>query len=238
MRWKGISVTKWNWKKITGLILFITLIGSTIYNITMLFLSPAGVSGTEIYTRVKSDYALMLINCVLGLAVMMLPTLIERKLSINIPNYMYVFYFIFLYCAIYLGEVRSFYYLIPHWDTILHAFSGAMLGALGFSLISILNNTERVQVELSPFFISLFAFCFALSVGALWEIYEYTVDSFLSINMQRYMLRDGTQLIGHDALTDTMKDLIADAVSALVISTAGYIINKKQSLRDIEKTPV
>ena len=178
----------------------------------------------------------MLIQCILGLVAMMIPTFIERKLSISIPNYMYVMYFIFLYCAIYLGEVRSFYYLIPYWDTILHAFSGAMLGALGFSLISILNNTKEIDLELSPFFISLFAFCFAVAAGAIWEIYEFSVDSLLSLNMQKYMLADGTPLIGQEALADTMKDIIVDAISALVISTAGYIVNKISDSDDQKET--
>ncbi|NLX63661.1 MAG: hypothetical protein GX022_02620 [Clostridiaceae bacterium] len=217
---------KWNWRKIFGLILFITLIASIVYIIIMLFLSPSGISGSETFIHVKSHYTLMLIQCVLGLVVMMIPTFIERKFSISIPNYMYVLYFIFLYCAIYLGEVRSFYYLIPYWDTILHAFSGAMLGALGFSLISILNNTKDINLELSPFFVSLFAFCFAMAAGAIWEIYEFSVDSLLSLNMQKYMLEDGTPLIGQEALADTMKDIIVDAISAFVISTAGYIVNK------------
>lgn len=217
---------KCNWRKIFGLILFITLIASIIYIIVMLFLSPSGISGTETFIHVKSDYLLMLIQCILGLVVMMIPSFIERKFSISIPNYMYVLYFIFLYCAIYLGEVRSFYYLIPYWDTILHAFSGAMLGALGFSLISILNNTKEFNLELSPFFVSLFAFCFAVAAGAIWEIYEFSVDSLLALNMQKYMLENGTLLIGQEALADTMEDIIVDTISALVISTAGYIVNK------------
>ena len=178
----------------------------------------------------------MLIQCILGLVVMMIPTFIERKLCISIPNYMYVLYFIFLYCAIYLGEVRSFYYLISYWDTILHAFSGAMLGALGFSLISILNNTKEINLELSPFFVSLFAFCFAVAAGAIWEIYDFSVDSLLSLNMQKYMLADGTPLIGQEALADTMKDIIVDAISALVISTAGYIVNKISDSDDQKET--
>lgn len=226
MRWKEVS-KKWNWRKIVGIILFVTLIASIIYIVVMLFLSPQAVpASTELHTNFKSDYTLMLIQCILGLIVMMVPSMIERKWSINIPNYMYVLYFIFLYCAIYLGEVRSFYYLIPFWDVILHAFSGAMLGALGFSLISILNNSERIRVELSPFFVSLFAFCFAVAAGAIWEIYEYTVDSVLSLNMQKYMLENGSLLVGQDALADTMKDIIVDAVSALVMSAAGYIAYK------------
>lgn len=237
MRWKEVVKNKWNWRKIVGIILFITLIASIIYIIIKLFLTPSSISVTETYTHVKSDYTLMLIQCILGLAVMMVPTLIERKWSISIPNYMYVLYFVFLYCAIYLGEVRSFYYLIPYWDTILHAFSGAMLGALGFSLISILNNAERIHVELSPFFVSLFAFCFAVAVGAIWEIYEYAVDSLLSLNMQKYMLENGTQLIGRKALADTMKDIIVDTISALVVSTAGYVTYKIEGCKDTGAAP-
>jgi len=120
----------------------------------------------------------------------------------------------------------------------LHAFSGAMLGALGFSLISIINNTDNVFVKLSPFFVSLFAFCFAVAAGAIWEIYEYTVDSLLSLNMQKYMLENGTPLIGKEALSDTMKDIIVDTISAFVISAAGYIVNKIEDYSSAEADPL
>lgn len=217
---------KRDWKKIIGNILFITLLLSIIYTIIRIVISPSG-AGAGNHDKVKSDYVLMLLQCILGLIVMMIPSAIERKFCIDIPNRMEVIYFIFLYCAIYLGEVRNFYYIIPHWDTILHAFSGAMLGALGFSLVIILNDAEKVKFDLSPFFISLFAFCFALAMGALWEIYEFTFDGLLSLNMQKFALADGTKLIGHDALRDTMKDIIVDALSALSIAVIGYYSIKK-----------
>ena len=219
---------KRDWKKIIGNILFITLLLSIIYTIIRIVISPSG-TGTG-HDKVKSDYVLMLLQCILGLIVMMIPSAIERKFCIDIPNRMEVIYFIFLYCAIYLGEVRNFYYIIPHWDTILHAFSGAMLGALGFSLVIILNDAEKVKFDLSPFFISLFAFCFALAMGAIWEIYEFTFDGLLSLNMQKFALADGTNLIGHDALRDTMKDIIVDALSALSIAVIGYY-----SIKEVEK---
>lgn len=136
---------------------------------------------------------------------------------------MLVLYIAFLYCAIFLGEVRSFYYAVPYWDTILHTMSGAMLGALGFSMIAIFNNAERIPLNLSPVFIAVFAFCFALALGAVWEIYEFTMDSVFGTNMQKYMLDNGTALIGQAALQDTMKDIIVDAIGALVMSTIGYI---------------
>lgn len=219
-----------NWKEIVGFILFITLLFSIVYSIVKVINAPHEVTDLDKVTRVKSDYMLMLVQCLLGLLVMGIPSFLERKWTLGIPNYMYILYFIFLYCAIYLGEVRNFYYVIPHWDTILHAFSGGMLGALGFSLVTILNDTKSLELHLSPFFIALFAFCFALAAGAIWEIYEYTFDGLLSLNMQKFALEDGTPLVGRAALADTMKDIIVDAVSALIISIIGFFTVKRDNL--------
>ena len=165
---------------------------------------------------------MILIQCCLGLLVTALPSILERKFSLAIPNSMSIAYYIFLFCAVYLGEVHNFYYLIPYWDNILHCFSGAMLGALGFTLVKILNDSDRVHVVLSPVFICLFAFCFALAAGAVWEIYEFTGDTIFSLNMQKYRLEDGTMLAGSEALEDTMHDLIIDAVGALSVVIVGF----------------
>ena len=153
--------------------------------------------GTE-EVRSREDYVLMLLQCLLGIAAIVLPLRLIRQKTLQIPRVMLVLYIAFLYCAIFLGEVRSFYYAVPQWDTILHTMSGAMLGALGFSMIAIFNNAERIPVNLSPVFIAVFAFCFALALGAVWEIYEFTMDSVFGTNMQKYMLDNGTALIGHD----------------------------------------
>jgi uncharacterized membrane protein YjdF len=112
---------------------------------------------------------------------------------------------------------------VPHWDTILHTFRGAALGALGFSVISILNKSESIVFSLSPVFLSLFALCFAMSFSVIWEIYEFVMDIILGTNMQRYALDSGEMLIGQEALADTMKDMMVDAIGALVISGIGYI---------------
>lgn len=160
-------------------------------------------SGTE-EVRSREDYVLMLLQCLLGIAAIVLPLRLIRQKTLQIPRVMLVLYIAFLYCAIFLGEVRSFYYAVPQWDTILHTMSGAMLGALGFSMIAIFNNAERIPLNLSPVFIAAFAFCFALALGAVWEIYEFTMDSVFGTNMQKYMLDNGTalywagSLAGHD----------------------------------------
>lgn len=187
---------KIDWPKIVALILFISLVGSIVYAIVSIIISPSEPSLMGEHRRVKSDYVLMLIQCMLGLLVMGLPSLIKKKWSAQIPNYMYIMYFVFLYAAIYLGEVRNFYYIIPFWDIILHCFSGAMLGALGFTLVTLINNAPNIKVQLSPVFVALFAFCFAVACGAIWEIYEFSIDSLLSLNMQKFAFEDGTPLVG------------------------------------------
>ncbi len=218
---------KFDWKRIIGAFLFISLIGSIVFIIIKMILAPSEAAET-VNVKVKRDYVLMLLQCVLGILVMMIPSIVEKRKSIDIPDTMEIIYFIFLYCAIYLGEVQDFYYLIPYWDSILHTFSGAVLGVLGIILVRFLNEHERVAIDLNPLFISIFAFCFSVAAGTIWEIYEFFADGILSLNMQKFILVDGTQLVGREALSDTMSDLILDTISALIISSIAYPILKKQ----------
>jgi hypothetical protein len=202
---------------------FVTMAGSIVYAIFGMIHAPFSPVPGVAYTKLKSDYALMLLQCSAGIIVMFLPSMFERRLKIAIPSGMYSVYVVFLYCAVYLGEVRSFYYNVPNWDKVLHVFSGLMLGALSFSLISLLNKTQKAKITLSPAFVAIFAFSFAVAAGVAWEIYEFSVDSLFSLNMQKYALENGTPLLGHAALTDTMEDLIVDALGAIVMSLVGYI---------------
>lgn len=211
-----------NWREMTGRILFVSLILSAAYSAIRIIFPPPVPDGGSVYVHGRSDYVLMFIQCLLGLTVHALPSAVNRKWKFPVPNFIYIMYYLFLYCAIFLGEVLNFYYVVPHWDTILHFFSGAMLGALGFILVSWLNDSEKVRVSLTPAFVALFAFCFALSCGAVWEIYEYVFDGLLGLNMQKFVTSEGIVLSGHSALSDTMKDIIVDALAALLITIIGY----------------
>lgn len=214
---------KINWGRIIAILVFATLLSSIIFISIAMAIAPSEPNPAEPYRRVKGDYVLMLLQCIVGVIAMLLPSLLKKTLNLVIPSKMMLLFAIFLYCAIYLGEVRSFYYNVPHWDTILHTFSGAMLGALGFSVINFLNKTDGVPMNLSPLFVVAFAFCFALALGVAWEIYEFTADTILHTNMQKFALESGELLTGREALMDTMKDLIVDTLGALVMSIFGYI---------------
>lgn len=214
---------KIDWRKIFAIFVMVSLIAAIISTSIIMAFAPTHPDPTGQFKRVKSDYVLMLLQCVLGVIAMLVPGMLQKRVKLEIPSNMMMLYILFLYCAIYLGEVRSFYYNVPHWDTILHTFSGAMLGALGFSFITFLNKTDRVPVNLSPLFVATFALCFAVTLGVIWEFYEFAADGILMTNMQKFAVEGGTALIGRAALMDTMKDLIVDFIGALVMSVIGYI---------------
>ena len=205
---------------------FLTFVAATIYVAVMYMLAPSEPVATDQNIRLKGDYALMLLQCALGTVIMMLPEILRRKCKIAIPQGMVAALAVFLYCAIYLGEVQSFYFRIEHWDTLLHTFSGVALGAIGVSIIGLLHKSKSVSI--SPAFVALFAFCFAVAAGTVWEIYEYAVDSITNLNMQKYMLESGEALVGQAALADTMKDILVDTLGALAISVVAYVSMKRK----------
>ena len=219
---------KINYRKVVSIFVFVSLILAIIGIVIMMIIAPSKPKLDDPNGHVKSDYVLMLAQCILGVIVILLPGIIERKINIQIPSNMMILFTLFIYASTFLGEVRSFYYRVPHFDTLLHVFSGAMIAILGFSIISILNNSERIPVTLSPAFVACFTFCFAFALGGIWEIYEFIADGVMQTNMQKFALEDGTNLVGRVAIIDTMKDLIVDAIGAFVISVLGYISLKYQ----------
>lgn len=123
--------------------------------------------------------------CVLSLALFCVPMLIERSLDIDIPPLMEGITYCFIFAAEILGEINSFYTLIPGWDTMLHTINGFLVAAVGFSLVDLFNRSERFSVKLSPLFLAIVAFCFSMTVGVLWEFFEFGMDQFFGTDMQK-----------------------------------------------------
>jgi uncharacterized membrane protein YjdF len=144
------------------------------------------------------------------------PLFLARKFRVFIPPEFALFSIGFVFASLFLGEVHGYYARYWWWDIALHTGSGFLLGIIGFLLVYVLNELESVDLHLKPGFVAFFAFLFALGIGALWEIFEFGMDSFLGTNMQKEMLGDPS------GLTDTMWDLIVDALGALIISVLGY----------------
>lgn len=228
-------------KNIVYKILYILFFVSVVYAIYKAIITPESFTPKDIASRSKTDYILMTAQCFLGLLILQIPKYLNEKKGIEIPIGMQIMYFIFLYMAIFLGEVRNFYFKISFWDDILHFFSIGMFTIVGFWLFFYLNKMEKIRFKASPFFIVLFAFCFAMTCAVLWEIYEFLADGILNTNMQKFKNWDGTEFVGREALVDTMQDLIVGGVSSFLISVYAYfnifaMDKKEKEKKKIENT--
>jgi len=144
------------------------------------------------------------------------PGVFRRKLDVDIPVEFHITAVVFMTASLYLGEVHSFYRRFWWWDILLHTSAGLLMGIAGFLLVYLLNERREAGLHMRPGFIALFAFSFAVTIGTLWEILEFAADQALGASMQKPMLGDIS------GLTDTMWDIIVNAVGALFVSLVGW----------------
>lgn len=195
---------------------------------------------------------------ILTLILFMVPQFLDKKLSVTIPVGLETVILIFIFSAEILGEINAFYVKIPIWDSILHTTNGFLMAAIGFALIDLFNRSEKFSIKMSPYFVAFFAFCFSMTVGVLWEFFEFSMDQFFGLDMQKdwivtainsvklnptganvpihvdvqSVLINGEQwnLGGYldIGLIDTMKDLIVNFIGAVVFSVIGILYLKNR----------
>ncbi len=123
--------------------------------------------------------------CVLTLALFLIPAFVDRRLNIKLPSVLEVIILLFAFSAEILGEIQNFYGIFKSWDTMLHTINGFMMAAIGFALIDILNNDPHFHFTASPLFVAFVAFCFSMTVGVVWEFFEFSMDYFFHTDMQK-----------------------------------------------------
>ncbi len=122
--------------------------------------------------------------CILSLVLFLVPAAFEEYFRIKIPPLFEGTIYVFIYAAEIMGEINHYYVLIPGWDTILHTLNGFLCAALGFSMVYLMNRNSK-NINLSPFYLTLVAFCFSMTVGVIWEFIEFGADYFLMVDMQK-----------------------------------------------------
>ncbi|GAB4321081.1 MAG: hypothetical protein Kow0059_15600 [Candidatus Sumerlaeia bacterium] len=149
----------------------------------------------------------------------LLPVLVRRRFDVYIPPEFEIAAITFIFAALFLGEIGGYYQRFWWWDVALHTGAGFLLGLVGFLLVYVMNEQEDIAMIMKPGFVAFFSFSFAMALGALWEIFEFAMDGFFGLNMQKSGLRD------------TMWDLIVDAVGAFVVAAWGYVYLKRPQER-------
>ena len=122
--------------------------------------------------------------CLLSLILFTIPFWVQEKFKITLPSLLEIIILCFIFSAEILGEINNFYIVIPYWDTILHTLNGFLAAGIGFSLVDLLNENIS-SIKLSPIFIVIVSFCFSMTIGVLWEFFEYGADNILKTDMQK-----------------------------------------------------
>lgn len=170
-----------------------------------------------------SEYTFIAVNALVLLLLTYVPHALN-KLKIQVPHLLLNIYLMFITAGFLLGEIFGFYANVPWWDDMLHFSSGGLITFVAFSFFHLFTRKFE-GFKLSPIFMALFAFSFAMSIGVVWEIIEFTIDSLSDgSNMQRFM--DSITLepfVGQDALYDTMHDFILNGLGSLLVTVFGFL---------------
>jgi len=165
--------------------------------------------------------------CVLTLGLMIVPSVLQVTFKVEFPSGLEIIVLLFIFAAEILGEISSFYIYFPHWDTILHTLNGFLCAALGVSLVEILNNDKRIPFQMSPFFMAMVSFCFSMTVGVLWEFFEFGMDTIFLLDMQKDTVINQISTTYLDSTKQNLRVLLPEitqtAINGQVIAIEGYL---------------
>lgn len=143
----------------------------------------------------------------LGLS--LVPVVVARRLAISLPVPYLIATSLFVFASIFLGEAFDFYERLWWWDLALHGTSAIGFGLIGFLFVFMLFDGDRYAAP--PMALSFIAFCVAVTVGSLWEVFEFLMDQSFGLNMQK------------SGLVDSMTDIIINSIGAAIAGLAGYL---------------
>ena len=159
--------------------------------------------------------------CVLTLLLFMMPSVMKRKLDVELPNTLEIIILLFIYAAEILGEIGAYYVTFPYWDTVLHTLNGFLCAAIGFSLVDILNRSSSERFNLSPLYMAIAAFCFSMTVGVIWEFFECTMDQLFFLDMQKDTVVSAIGSIMLDAPGGNHPVVIKNITDVIIVQADG-----------------
>lgn len=165
--------------------------------------------------------------CALTLLLLIIPSLVQITFKVELPTTLEIIILVFIFAAEILGEISEFYLMFPFWDTVLHTVNGFLAAAIGFSLVDLLNRSERTVFYLSPLFMAIVAFCFSMTIGVIWEFFEFGMDTLLGYDMQKdtviHTIRSVTLDPAGRNVPYVIKGITETAVNGQELGLGGYL---------------
>jgi len=162
--------------------------------------------------------------CLLSLVLFLLPAFVTKNFGIELPETLEIIVLLFIFAAEILGEISGFYVKVGFWDSMLHTVTGFLAAAIGFALLDILNRNEHFKFQISPVYMAVVAFCFSMTVGAVWEIFEFSMDWFFGLDMQKDTVISAIGSVALDATKSNEVITVSDISSVNVILKDGSVV--------------
>lgn len=188
--------------------------------LTVYLVLRALVIFSMVRAALRLDYESVFL-CGLTLVLLVLPSAFTRRLNVELPGTLEIIILLFIFAAEILGELNSFYIRVPNWDTMLHTMNGFLCAAIGFALVDLLNRSERFSFQLSPVYLAIVAFCFSMTVGVLWEFFEYSGDRFLGLDMQKDTIISSISTVELDETRSNKTVKLEDIDDVIVVYADG-----------------
>ena len=171
--------------------------------------------------------------CALSLFLFMLPGFAQQRFGFELPSTLEIIVLCFIFAAEILGEIRCYYVTYPGWDTMLHTLNGFLCAAIGFALVDMFNRSEQLTFKLSPLYLALVAFCFSMTVGVIWEFFEFGMDSVFGLDMQKDSIVDSfsSVLLDPEAANDAYH--VRDITGTVIYTASGGVITVDGGYLDI-----
>ncbi len=171
--------------------------------------------------------------CALSLVLFMIPSIAERTFGFELPSTLEIIVLFFIFAAEILGEINCYYLMYPGWDTLLHTVNGFLCAAIGFALVDMFNRSERLSFKLSPIYMALVAFCFSMTVGVIWEFFEFGMDKIFMLDMQKDTLYDSFATVTLDPTQSNEAVKVADVTKTVIYTASGEAITIEGGYLDI-----
>lgn len=159
--------------------------------------------------------------CGMTLVLLIMPSVLTRKLEVELPTTLEIIILLFIFAAEILGEINSFYLRVPNWDIMLHTLNGFLCAGVGFALVDMLNRSDRFSFKLSPVYLALVAFCFSMTVGVLWEFFEYFGDIILGLDMQKDTIVSAIRTVELDPTRSNKVVAVKDIADVIIVHHDG-----------------
>ncbi len=190
-----------------------------------------------IMAAIRGEYENVFV-CTLSLVLFLVPTFIERSLKIDFPSTLEIIMLLFIFSAEILGEIHNYYVKVPHWDTVLHTLNGFLFAAIGFSLLDIINRNPKFKFQLSPIYLAIVAFCFSMTIGVLWEFFEFGADFLFNKDMQKdvivHTINSVTLNPAHQNVPQTIDNITSVVINGKDMGLGGYLdIGLYDTMKDL-----